>query len=205
MTDGHGPSRIGSRGSSARCVVWSAQAPPRILIESMRRRGVEPIVRHDAYAAMAEVVVGGSMGAPPGHSLHHPPAPGSNAVLVLVEPARIRGKRAMLTSCRKYASGLRVWVYQARAPIPLRPLDLARLVPPPTDETPATRPEDSLAGQRFKPMPEIARHGLRLAGGGGVQHGSGSADNDDGPGQGGPSGLLSDEELAMLLADDDDD
>ena len=199
--------------------MWCALQPPRVLVQAMERRGVRPIVTNDAFRTMAEVVAGGSMGGPPGHGSRVTPAPGSNAILVLVEPSRIRGKRAMLTSCRRYASGLKIWVYQARAPVPLRPLDLAQLVPYPKEAAAKSSPDspaDSLAGHRFAPLPSSdgsSRHGrhpaLRLAGGeagvhgGGLQGGGRSADNAGKGADHAPSGLLTDEELAMLLADED--
>ncbi len=172
-------------------MVWARERPPVALLEGLRRRGVEPRVTHDAFRTMAEVVAGGSMEL-------------TGAILVLVEPADLRGKRAMLTSCRRYASGLRIWVYQAAAPIQLRPLELTQLVPEPEDE-----PEHT-----FGPEPGLGDPGSSRMGGVPslrlvepvepetqmpVNERPGDTDNQA---DHRPSGLLTDEELAMLLADD---
>ncbi|MEO1584953.1 MAG: hypothetical protein AAFR96_10340 [Planctomycetota bacterium] len=197
----------------------------------MHRRGVEPRITHDAFAAMAEVVEGGSIDL-------------TGSFLVLVEPSELRGKRAMLISCRRYASGLRVWVYQAEAPVPLRPLDLSQLVPEPAD-APARSGSPSIRGESAAPRigtpargaaagsgprptlrlveaeepsgnPSASHRSGRAASGisddrpadslagvlsspAGMNQGDADADN---PGTRRPSGLLTDEELAMLLADD---
>lgn len=183
-------------------MLWAKDDPPRPLMEAMRRRGVEPRLTHDAFRTMAEVVEGGSL-------VH------SGSILVLVEPSKLRGKKAMLTSCRRYASDLRVWVYQAEAPVQLRPLDLTQLVP--------ESPEDE--GHSFGSEPGLSTGvGSGSAQGRSVSHGPrpGSPPlrlvdpdpeesllpmNDqplhaDNPSRRRPSGLLSDEEIAMLLADD---
>lgn len=225
----------------ARCVMWSAGDPPRGLLKAIRRRGVEPIVTHDAYRTMAELVRGGSMR-----------TTGPAAILLLVEPAGVRGKRAMLTACRKYAPRLRVWVFQALAPTKLRPINLAKLLPDgskaqdthagdrrpsravrlsPPDSKPKpptpgpSSPEDTLvldhpatrgAGRTGPPLDaggrsgtraaRLGETGLRLSGGGsgtGLHRAGAAADNDPERSAVSPTGLLSDEELAMLLADDD--
>ncbi|MEM7623814.1 MAG: hypothetical protein AAF235_11510, partial [Planctomycetota bacterium] len=119
-SDGH---RDRAQPAKARCVVWAKSTPPEALMGAMRRKGVEPRVTPDAFRAMAEVVAGGSLER-------------TKAILVLVEPSELRGKRAMLISCRRYAPQLRVWVYQAQAPVQLRPLELANLVPEPETAEP---------------------------------------------------------------------
>jgi hypothetical protein len=180
--------------SGARCVMWSSGPAPAPLMAAMHRRGVEPRIACDAFSTMAEIVAGGSLAV-------------TGAILLLVEPAGLRGKRAMLTSCRRYAPGLRVWVYQSKAAVKLRPLDLTRLVPETAEEhavsavpparpappkpQPRMDPGDSLVGTTsYEDMPV-----LKLAGAGanGIAHGEPRR---------GSGGLLSDEELAMLLADE---
>lgn len=167
----------------ARCVLWSRGTPPSALISAVRRRNVEPVVTHDAFRTMAELVADGSIDGP-------------TAILVLVEPSRLRGKKSMLGACRRYAPGLRVWVFQSAAPVQLRPVELAMLVPEPTEE-----PADRVIGSAGDTLVVPVTPALRLAGEthGPVQPRSSAADNS---GEYQPSGLLSDEELAMLLADD---
>ncbi|MEM9662093.1 MAG: hypothetical protein AAF937_07260 [Planctomycetota bacterium] len=213
------PNETGS--SKARCVVWAKSEPPAALMGAMRRKGVEPRVTPDAFRAMAEVVRGGSLAK-------------AKSILVLVEPSELRGKRAMLTSCRRYAPKLRVWVYQAKASMQLRPLELASLVPEPktveADHTfggdpaqngPEPRPTLRLVESQTPPRP-TRRPGIRAAHlSGESQNGesrvqawrnqdslpgaSAAARASDNPSGYRPSGLLTDEELAMLLADDPDD
>ena len=172
---------------------------------AMRRKGVEPRVTADAFRAMAEVVMDGSLER-------------TKAILVLVEPSELRGKRAMLTSCRRYAPALRVWVYQAKAPVQLRPLELSNLVPEPRDP----EPEHSFGGDPSEST-IVRAPSLRLAQSrssdprnGESRHPdwrnqdslpgvSAAARATDNPSGYRPSGLLTDEELAMLLADDPED
>ncbi|MEL6795889.1 MAG: hypothetical protein AAFO89_03615 [Planctomycetota bacterium] len=210
------PSKAGS--SKPRCVVWARSTPPAALMGAMRRKGVEPRVTPDAFRAMAEVVRGGSLAK-------------TKAILVLVEPSELRGKRAMLTSCRRYAPKLRVWVYQAKASMQLRPLELASLVPEPKSAEPRhtfggdpsessaeRRPTLRLVESQTPPKPK-RRTGIRAAHlSGESQNGesrvqawrnqdslpgaSAAARATDNPSGYRPSGLLTDEELAMLLADD---
>ncbi len=191
--------------AQARCVVWAKSRPPEALMGAMRRKGVEPRVTGDAFRAMAEVVAGGSLDR-------------AKAILVLVEPSELRGKRAMLTSCRRYAPKLRVWVYQAKAAVQLRPLELANLVPEPR----SAEPEHTFGGDPSESA-VVRAPSLRLAQSRSADHRNGESRHPDWRNQdslpgastasratdnaGGyrPSGLLTDEELAMLLADDPDD
>ncbi|MEM8758276.1 MAG: hypothetical protein AAGF47_10905 [Planctomycetota bacterium] len=190
-------------------------------MDAMRRRGVLPIIAHDPYTAMAGLVAGGSLAA--GGPAAVPP--GSNAILLLIEPSHLRGKRALLMSCRRYASGLRVWVYQHKASVQLRPLDLRQLVPGPDMDGPTQPPPPPNAMPVAPPPPTPASSSVRSSPGLRLTHEAqatdslmgtpihdeaelqAAADAPDNPGAGesGPPGLLTDEELAMLLADDDDD
>lgn len=193
-----------------RCVVWAKSQPPEALMGAMRRKGVEPIVTPDAFRAMAEVVQGGSMEQ-------------TSAILVLVEPSELRGKKAMLISCRRYAPGLRVWVYQSQAPVQLRPIEIASLVPEPEEATPEhtfggdpsatspgrtpalrlveaqTPPKRSRRSSNDESQAPDWRNQDSLPG---VSAAGRATDNPSGYR---PSGLLTDEELAMLLADDPGD
>lgn len=191
--------------AKARCVVWAKSRPPEALMGAMRRKGVEPRVTADAFRAMAEVVLGGSLER-------------TSAILVLVEPSELRGKKAMLTSCRRYAPALRVWVFQAQAPVQLRPLELSNLVPEPEDVQPehtfGPEPSESSAGRLPSlRLVESRNHESRHPDASsadwrnqdslpGVSAAARATDNHSGYR---PSGLLTDEELAMLLADDPED
>ncbi|HED54772.1 MAG TPA: hypothetical protein ENJ00_11315 [Phycisphaerales bacterium] len=161
------------------CVLWCAGEVPTELLFSLESRGVGVTICHGAFETMAEICDIGSIGG----------APGGGAILVLVEPAQLRGKRALLTSCKRYAPWLRLWVYQHQAPIKLRPLELSQLGlddPP----APATRPAGSAPIPRLKLTDEPR-----------LQSEPGRADNqieNDGP----PGRLLTDDELGMLLADE---
>jgi len=163
------------------CVMWCAGEAPTELLFSLESRGVGVAVCHGAFETMAEICDIGSIGG----------GPGGGAILVLVEPAQLRGKRALLTSCKRYAPWLRLWVYQSKAPTKLRPLELSQLGledPPP----PVQSPKSPSQG----PIPT-----LKLVDQPGLQSQPGRADNQ--PEAEGPhTRLLTDDELGMLLADE---
>ena len=180
-------------GVSAVCVLWCAADPPAELMSSLRSKGVSPIVCISAFAAMAEICSVGSIGR----------VPTGGAILLVAEPAHIRGKKALLTSCRRYAPWLRLWVYQHDAPVQLRPLDLAQLGL--EDES---QPTDAIPIDRLPPTNPVvvvrnSAPSLRLSGEGTMKPESalesGGDSGDDGAGQ---DRLLSDEELSMLLSDE---
>lgn len=191
------PARGHPTRHEARCVLWAKDAPPDALLEAMRRRGVEPVVTHNAFQTMAEIVAEGSLEL-------------SGSLVVLVEPSRLRGKKAMLISCRRYAADLRVWVFQAAAPVQLRPLELSQLVPEPEQEVEHTFGADPGAGneavQAEAPRrPASGSHALRLVEPDPEESLLPMNDHPratDNPGVRRPAGLLTDEEIAMLLADD---
>ena len=180
-------------GVEAVCVLWCSAEPPAELIASLGAKGVTPIICKSAFAAMAEICSAGTLGG----------APRGGAILLIAEPAHVRGKKALLTSCKKYAPWLRLWVYQHDAPVQLRPLDVAQLAieqeAQETDAIPMHRPVE------VKPAPVVRNSApsLRLSGEGTTKPESAlesdDASGDDGPGQ---DRLLSDEELSMLLSDE---
>jgi len=187
------PEPMTTDGVGAVCVLWCAADPPADLISSLRGKGVSPIVCTSAFSAMAEICSVGSIGR----------VPTGGAILLVAEPAHVRGKKALLTSCRRYAPWLRLWVFQEDAPIQLRPLDLAQLglddVAQPTDAIPIDRqiPENpAVVVRNSAPL-------LRLSGEGTMKPKSalepGGDSGDDGAGQ---DRLLTDEELSMLLSDE---
>ena len=103
--------------SEVSCVLWCAHEPPRELLTSLNKKGVTPTLCRSAFGAMAEICLMGTIGA----------GPRGGGILLISEPAEVRGKRALLTACQRYAPWLRLWVYQHEASIQLRPLDMDQL------------------------------------------------------------------------------
>lgn len=156
-----------------------------------------------AFGAMAEVCLMGSIGR----------GPGGGGILLIAEPAEVRGKRALLSACQRFAPWLRLWVYQSEAPIQLRPLDMHQLGLDDEEHTDAIpiSPPERRSGSEVQPKPRMAPSSpwtprLSGEGPGGGRGGAGPSDSRSGS-KGGhrPAGLLSDEELGMLLSDESDD
>lgn len=184
--------------SEVSCVLWCAHEPPRELLTSLTKKGVTPTLCRSAFGAMAEICLLGTIGA----------GPSGGGILLISEPAEVRGKRALLTACQRYAPWLRLWVYQREAPIQLRPLDMDQLGlddgDGPLDTIPMHAPRRSAGSEvQAKPRGSSGSWTPRLSGEG--PGGSGTSDNhgDDENGHK-PAGLLTDDELSMLLADDSD-
>lgn len=191
------------RNTDVSCVLWCAHEPPRELLTSLAGKGVSPMLCRSAFGAMAEVCLMGSIG----HG------PGGGGILLIAEPAEVRGKRALLSACQRFAPWLRLWVYQSEAPIQLRPLDMHQLGlddEEHTDAIPISAPARR-SGAEVQPKPRMAPNSpwtprLSGEGPGGGRGGAGPSDSRAGS-EGGhrPAGLLSDEELGMLLSDESDD
>ncbi|MFI4872240.1 MAG: hypothetical protein ACIARQ_10555 [Phycisphaerales bacterium JB061] len=187
------PEPMSTDGVEAACVLWCASDPPAELISSLRGKGVSPVICTSAFGAMAEICSCGTIGR----------SPRGGAILLIAEPAHVRGKKALLTSCKKYAPWLRLWVYQHDAPIQLRPLDVAQLgieaEDQPTDAIPMHRPPAA------DPAPVVRNSApsLRLSGEGAAKPDSALESDDDSGDDGfGQDRLLSDDELSMLLSDE---
>lgn len=185
------------------CVLLCAGEAPGELIASLRGRGVSPVVCRSAFAAMAEICSVGTIG--------HVPRGG--AILLIAEPSQVRGKKALLQSCRKYAPWLRLWVYQHDSAQQLRPFEMSQLgIEDEAEAGDAAGTRDTIPMHR--PMVETPPRpitgggppSLRLSGQGSADAPAGGAksrsDGEDDP-MGGR--LLTDEELSMLLADELDD
>jgi hypothetical protein len=180
-------------GVEAACVLWCSERPPAELISSLRGKGVSPIICTSAFSAMAEICLNGSIGQ----------APRGGAILLIAEPAHVRGKKALLTSCKKFAPWLRLWVYQHDAPVQLRPLDVTQLAieeaSQPTDAIPMHSPP------AVNPAPVVRNSApsLRLSGEGSMKPESAlESKGSSGDDEQGQDRLLSDEELSMLLSDE---
>lgn len=165
------------------------EAPPRVLMDALTRRGVEALLTGDAFEAallLARVLrESGQAGAPP--------------ALILIEPSRHRpaALEDLLRVARRRWPGVALWRYDAAARPPLRAMAAGAAF---SDHDASQRgrtngaPEvvvSPRAGRR--PSPE-----LRL-----TEDVAPRRDEDDQPAQA-PSALLSEEELAMLLSDDFD-
>jgi len=180
------------------CVLWCAHEPPRELLTSLHKKGVTPTLCRSAFGAMAEICLMGTIG----------DGPKGGGILLISEPSDVRGKRALLSTCQRYAPWLRLWVYQAEAPIQLRPLDMEQLGlddgDGPLDTIPMHAARRS-AGSEMQAKPRRSSESWtpRLSGEG--PRGPGTSDNpaDDENGHK-PAGLLTDDELSMLLSDDSD-
>lgn len=189
--------------SDVSCVLWCANEPPRELLGSLARKGVAPTLCRSAFGAMAEVCLMGSIGQ----------GPGGGGILLIAEPSEVRGKRALLNACQHYAPWLRLWVFQAEAPIQLRPLDMHQLGlddEEQSDAIPISAPPHR-GGADIQTKPRKAQGSpwtprLSGEGPGGGRGGAVSSDSRAGSEVGHrPAGLLSDEELGMLLSDESDD
>lgn len=188
-----------SKGVGAVCVLLCSGEAPGELIASMRTRGVSPVVCRSAFAAMAEICTVGTIGK----------VPKGGAILLIAEPSSVRGKKALLLSCKKYAPWLRLWVYQHDASIQLRPLEVSQLgieddeEDQPNDAIPMHRPASRMGSLHNRPIIKNAPPALRLSGEGEVVN-QNPPETGDEPEEGQPmSGrLLTDEELSMLLSDE---
>ena len=185
--------------SDVSCVLWCAMSPPRELLTSLTKKGVTPTLCRSAFGAMAEICLMGTIGR----------GPAGGAILLISEPSEVRGKRALLGACQKFAPWLRLWVYQAEAPIQLRPLDIEQLG---LDDEDGHTDSIPMHSPNRGPGSEVQAKPRRISGpwtpklsGEGPAAGLGGSDSSDEDEEGHrPAGLLTDEELAMLLADDSD-
>jgi len=102
--------------SQPRAVVWSLRAgsvsdAQLSLLESLKRRGVEPLVVQSDLWAMA-----------------HACMQGSGTLLVLCEPAKLSGSAQVVLALRKYASGVVVYAFEPGSTQLLRPVSDQDLV-----------------------------------------------------------------------------
>ncbi|MCL4741442.1 MAG: hypothetical protein KJZ54_04490 [Phycisphaerales bacterium] len=171
----------GSRPSPP-CVLWHAPRarPPGALLDALRRRGIEPTAEVGPYAALARLL-----------RLSRA-AREVRPVLVLVEPDSLPEWEPVVAAAARYAPASVCWAFRGGNPDSLSVVDAPRpRAVTPIDPGPARRP--------------VAP--LRLSGSGPVRadappaaNGEESASDPDSM----PNArtLLTEEELAMLLADD---
>lgn len=179
------PHRQSGGPCTARCVVvqpragMGVEAAPPELIASLERRGVETIRATGVYGAMAELCLAARAGA-------------ATPALVVVEPARIEGVERLVSAAGRYAPGAPIWRYDAGGEPRLRSY-FAGAQPSKEAGDPGvvrvvTRPVGPPA-LRLTPTPP-------------VKGPEGSA-TETKPTKAAPAPVtLTEEELAMLLADD---
>lgn len=179
-----------------RAVVLCApgEPAPRALLDALNRRGVRPEPAHDPFGAARMLFTCGADGARP--------------ALIVVEPARQRPGPAedLLRSVRRRLPGTSLWRYDPHARPPLRALAAGTF-------SDASNPHAHHAGGANGSGPVVVPSGstslppaLRLTEALPGEPPSPGALVSNGPREEAappqPSALLSEEELAMLLADD---
>lgn len=134
----------GKEQATPRAVVWVARAAgtgaATSLLESLRKRGVEPLVVESDLWAMAHACV-----------------MGAGTLLVMCEPPRLAGAAQLTLALRKYAPGVVVYAYEpGNTPI-LRMVEDQDLVNWGAPERPAPEP-------RLGPTRAVGKPLLRLTG-----------------------------------------
>lgn len=202
-----------------RCIIWHpAHKPPRPeLVAGFNRPPFRVFKAADPFRAMATIC---------SWSEACRPQPGESTILLLVEPSELPDLRAFLDAREHYAAAAEVWVYESAGMTPLRKASAAevarwRAAPEssaPPQPVPSVRTAPSLATPALTPA-------LRLAGDGplpperrvepldgetpspvpDVKPKAPAADAarpspDTPPPRPAPATLLTDDELAMLLA-----
>ncbi len=203
----------------ARCVLWCASGtkPEPELVDALhRRREVETEVVNSGYEAFAVLCQRAAQAK----------VTGDHAVLLLVEPAKLGGAVRVMESAAIYAAASSTWAYDRSSPEKLRGVsidDVAAIIQPkpaaqawpgkPTESHTEVKVAGVITGPRPTPMStgdsgiissakvSIDPPQLRLTGGDAVP----PAQEPDEPTPPPASHLLTDEELAMLLASEPDD
>lgn len=215
----HRASKQASAKPKARCVLWCAPGtnPEPELIDALhRRREVETEVVHSGYEAFALLC----------QRAAHAKTTGDHAVLLLVDPAKLGGAVRVMESAAIYAAASSTWAYDRSSTEKLRGVnidDIAAISRPksapqawpgrPTESHTEVKVAGVISGPRATPISptdsgiissarvSIDPPQLRLTG---TDTPTPAAD----PGEAAPppaSHLLTDEELAMLLASEPDD
>lgn len=189
-----------------RCVLWTPRgmAAPAELIAELERKRIEHVVCGDAHGAFARLCTWGAEA--------RQASGGGVRVLVMIEPGRLVGARALLDAMERFAPDSARWVYQPGANPSLRALvesdvaSEAAMAGPATNGA-ATRREQPRIEVRplpaIKPRP-IAKGtpALRLTEGDVTRASIGNAADEREDGS--PANLLTDEELSMLLGEDEE-
>jgi len=156
------------------CIIWTAAAkPPAALGAPLARRGFALEVAHDRFSAMAAACCAARDGRRP--------------ILILDEPSRLKGREEVVEALRGRTPDAVIWTFEAARRPQIAGLDPDRLR--------ATNPPPNGTLQHVQAP-------LRLVGEpDGATRPEGPV-NDASEGDPDRSGLLSPEELEMLLADD---
>jgi len=207
----HPPSR------PARCVLWHprGEAIPPELEAALRKPSLDVVPCDHDFAALAHLCA--------------PRPAGEAAVLLLVEPTLLRGAVDVVTLAERHAPDVVLWVFESSAIPQIRAGTAADLAPAPRPPTPPQVPkpprppliDDPISSTtvRLHPGPP----NLRLAGDGPLPISGAPPAKERTPSSPAPTevgddaspgllprrspsigNLLTDEELAMLLATDDD-
>ncbi len=189
-----GQAREGGNGAAhvahgVRCVVLHARPDPRHpvpvpaeLAESLERKGVRRVDVQSAYAALAEVCA-----ADPESGAREP------AALLIVEPRLATpgdGLARLVVSVERFAAGVSVWRYERDAVPPLRVVEPGDAGGTGAPAKPEVVVRKSAIGASRAPALRLAPESIHLP--------EGEAATLAPP----RTPLLSDEELAMLLADE---
>lgn len=197
-----------SCSTRARCVIWHAPGtdPPTELVAALDRRRVEVTAATSAFGALAELCVfereaaRAQAGQPP------------TGVVLLASPDRLDDPAALVRAVQSYAGRTSCWVYQPGEREPLRAVtrhDVQAWSPAPVIDEALTRVLSGLDCADQAHGSGAYTGGLRLS--------APDPTTDDGRGEAAsavcdkertephpPSeNLLTDDELAMLLADDE--
>lgn len=216
----HTQGQSGAKSASMRCVVWCAQGVAldgQLQAALGARQDLRASVVTSCFAALAELLIGAADGEP--------------RALVLQEPATLAGAAEVLARLERHLPRVKVWVFTAQPKPTLRGLRTGDLVAPTRAATAPTFnrvPQvvvvpgigAKLRGEKQEWTPRVVGEGLDTRGAGpetrSVQSGvpdnsepsvmTPAAGNPSGSSVGGmrPTSLLSDEELSMLLANDQD-
>lgn len=215
----HTQGQSGAQSASMRCVVWCAQGVAldgQLQAALGARQELRASVVTSCFAALAELLISGAEGEP--------------RVLVLQEPATLAGAAEVLARLERHLPSAKVWVFTAQPKPTLRGLRAGDLVVagravaaeqsfkrvPQVVVVPGIGAK--LRGEKQEWTPRVVGEGLDKGGAGpetrsaqsGVPDNSQpaamppAAGNPSGSSVGGvrPTSLLSDEELSMLLAND---
>ncbi len=165
------------------------QPPPEILVTALEKRRVTPVATDDAFRAMALIAKAGNA------DEHRQPA------LIVVEPSaqNTGALEDLVRVVRRRQPGVALWRFDGNAQPPLRSLSAAVFSDHAEQSNGATNGEARVVvSPRGRPAPQrpSVPPQLRL-----TETPAAPESRSEEP----PSALLSEEELAMLLADDLDD